>query len=123
MIGEPLHDLVYFIGDKPSAKNLRQNVPFVGTASYKTLLNWIAICDLDITRIRLFNQSDAPFDEEASRFLRDVKVIALGNIAANYLKTTGIEDYFILPHPSPANKAAHKDLTNKLYQCKMYVYS
>lgn len=118
-----LHDIVYFIGDKPSPKNLRPDLPFVGTASYKTLLGWIADANIDVSRVRFFNQSTRPFDGDAQRFLRNIKIVALGKEAAEYLNSTDIKTYFQLPHPSPANQATHKDIKDKLDKCKDYVYS
>ena len=47
--------MIYFIGDKPSKKNIDKNVAFVGTRSYKTLLDWIYRMNLNINKICLFN--------------------------------------------------------------------
>ena len=49
--------MIYFIGDKPSKKNTDKNVAFVGTRSYKTLLDWIYRMNLSINSICLFNHA------------------------------------------------------------------
>jgi len=43
------------VGDSPSASNLNPDVAFVGTASYKRLLGWIAELDIDINDVLLCN--------------------------------------------------------------------
>lgn len=126
-----LHCLVYVVADKPAKDNISPQVPLVGTSSYKRLLTWLGDMDIDITRVRLYNQSDSPFSNLMSRVslnraieLGQIRVIALGQKAANYLKKAGIEQYFLLPHPSGRNR-----LTNdidyvkvKLEHCKNYIY-
>lgn len=126
-----LHSLVYFVADKPTKDNVSSSVPLVGTKSYKTLLNWIGEMDIDITRVRLYNQCDKPFTNILSQLtlnkaieLDQIKVIALGQKAANYLMETGIEEYYILPHPSGLNRQLNKKdfLKDKLGSCKTYIY-
>jgi len=129
MKGE-LHAVVYFIADKPTKKNISKSIPLVGTNSYKTLLNWIADMHLDITRVRIYNQSDRPFDGDSERFLikgvtsGKLKVIALGKKAAEYLQTLDLPDYYALPHPSGLNRQLNdkKKLKETLSQCQSYIY-
>ncbi len=126
-----LHALIYFVADQPSNKNLSPSVPLVGTDSYKTLLEWIGEMSIDITRVRFYNQTDGPFDNAYSKAtlnqavkLEQIKVIALGQKAAGYLNKVGIEEYFVLPHPSGRNRLLNdKELVaNKLGACKRYIY-
>lgn len=126
-----LHCLVYIVADKPSKDNIDPEIPLVGTSSYKRLLGWIGDMDIDITRVRLYNQSNNPFSNSMTRVtlntaieLGQIRVIALGQKAAIYLKKAGIRQYFLLPHPSGRNR-----LTNdinyvklKLEDCKNYIY-
>lgn len=87
--------------------------------------------DLDVTRMRLYNRIDQPFDGISGVSLNlaikknHIKVIALGGEAKKYLLKAGIDEFFILPHPSSANKAKHKPdfLIPKLQQCRDYIYA
>lgn len=126
-----LHPLVYFIADQPGKDNISPDVPLVGTVSYRNLLGWIGIMNLDITRMRLYNQSDSPFDNlftlttlNKAVMLDQIKIIALGTKAKDYLLKIGIEEFFVLPHPSPKNRALNdKDMIReKLGACERYVY-
>lgn len=126
-----LHALVYFVADKPTKENASQDIPLVGTQSYKTLLEWIGEMDIDITRVRLYNQVDEPFSKALSAASlntavksKQIKVVALGQKAANYLLKCGIADYFLLPHPSGRNRLLNDKefLKIKLEACKNYVY-
>jgi len=126
-----LHSIIYFLADKPGKKNLDPSVPLVGTSSYKTLLSWCADMDLDVSRMRMYNQSDAPFDGLSGVSLniaikkKHIKVIALGVEAKKYLLAAGIEEFFCLPHPSPKNLLLNdKDFVDKtLEQCRSYIYN
>src|ERR1700722_9847802 len=106
-----LHPLIYIVADKPAKDNVSPNVPLVGTASYKTLLTWLGSMDVDVSRVRFYNQSDNPFHGFSGVSLNQavktqhIKVIALGKVAMKYLMDVGIDSFFVLPHPSPANKA------------------
>ena len=126
-----LHALVYFIADKPTKGNVSQEIPLVGTQSYKTLLEWIGEMDIDITRVRLYNQTDEPFSNMMAKVslnkaisLKQICVIALGQKAANYLKKAGINNFFILPHPSGRNRLLNDKafVRMKLGACRQYVY-
>lgn len=127
---KPLHPIIYFVADKPSKKNTRPTTPLVGTKSYKTFVNWLADMRIDITRVRLYNQSDKPFDGSASRFLNEgidfgnVKVIALGKAAMEYLNDTGVSEYYALPHPSGLNRQLNdkQKLKETLSACEAYIY-
>ncbi len=106
--------MILFVGDKASKKNKDPNIPFVGTKSYKRLLEWIWRMDLDVTEIILANchhVKEYGFENyyyvETPNMFIDVdeycKVIALGKNAAKYLKECGIEHHE-LPHPSGLNR-------------------
>lgn len=126
-----LHSLVYFVADRPTADNISSVVPLIGTDSYKTLLKWCGEMDVDITRVRLYNQVDGPFDHAMARAtlnqaikLDQIKVIALGQKAATYLMKVGVEEYFVLPHPSGRNRLLNnkKYVNEKLGACRKYIY-
>src|SRR5665213_2208169 len=125
-----LHSMIYFIADKPGKGNLSESVPLVGTSSYKTLLRWCGEMDLDVTRMRMFNQSDKPFEGLSGVSLNlaitkgHIKVIALGGEAKKYLLKAGIEEFFVLPHPSGRNRLLNdeKFVKKTLEQCRDYIY-
>lgn len=125
-----LHSLVYVVADKPTKSNLSEKVPLVGTKSYKTFLSWLADMDIDITRVRMYNQCDNPFPGFSADSLNraieadHTKVIALGNNAMNYLLKVGVEEFFLLPHPSGRNLKLNdpKFVKATLSQCRRYIY-
>lgn len=126
-----LHPLVYFIADKPTKENLSPKIPLVGTKSYRTLLGWCGEMNVDVSRVRMFNQSDKPFNgignvsslNQATE-LGHIRVVALGNKAFNYLLKVGVNEFFVLPHPSGRNRQLNnkKFVQEKLDQCRDYIY-
>jgi uracil-DNA glycosylase len=122
--GEHMH--IIFVGDKPSKRNLNQNIPFVGTRSYATLLSWIAKMDVSIQNIKIINSTDNLAEIDVKSYsVSGGAVIALGQNAEDYIKQIGITDYFRLPHPSGLNRQINDKthLRNMLYECKKYIYS
>lgn len=125
-----LHSLVYFVADKPAKGNLSPKIPLVGTASYKTLLNWCGSMNIDVTRVRMFNQCDNPFPQYGIHSLNiaiqqnHIKVVALGGAAQKYLLKAGVNEFYVLPHPSPKNRKLNdaKFIKNTLNQCREYIY-
>lgn len=131
MLNKHLHPLTYFIADRPTKDNLSPEVALVGTKSYRTLLSWIGMMNVDITRVRLYNQVDDPFGNIMSKVslnqaiaLKQICVIALGQKAATYLKKAGISNYFTLMHPSGKSRLLNnkKFVTLQLEACKQYIY-
>lgn len=124
------HGMVYFIADQPGKENIDPAIPLVGTKSYKTFLSWCAEMDVDVQKIRLFNQSDDPFSGLSGMNLKraidlgHIKVIALGKKALNYLIQVDLEEFYALPHPSGLNRALNhrKKLKETLGQCRSYLY-
>lgn len=122
--------MIYFVADKPTKENLSLTVPLVGTSSYRTLLKWCGDMDVDVSRVRMYNQSDKPFEGmsgisvNTAIEINHIKVIALGNAAKKYLLKVGIKEFFILPHPSGRNRKLNdKDFVKKtLEQCRDYIY-
>lgn len=127
-----LHSLVYFVADAPTKDNVSPNVALVGTSSYKNLLTWIGEMNVDITRVRMYNQVDKPFDHpmtistlNKAVLLDQIKVIALGQKAADYLMDSGVKVFYMLPHPSPKNRVLNdkKALKENLGACKNFIYN
>ena len=126
-----LHPLVYVVADKPTKDNVSQEVPLVGTRSYRTLLEWLGLMDIDISRVRLYNQVDNPFSNVMAKTslnraieLKQIAVVALGQKAATYLKKAGINNFFIMIHPSGRNRLLNDPefVKLKLDACKRYIY-
>ncbi len=121
--------MILIVGDKPSKKNKDKNVPFVGTISYKTLLEWLYKMNIDISRVQLGNASDISinkYNEAYTHFgLFQYKyVIALGEVASKFLTSKEI-DHFKLPHPSGLNRQNNnkKLLESKLKECEEWLNS
>lgn len=127
-----LHSPVIFIGDRPNPKkNLSMDVPFVGTKSYKILLEWIYRMDVDISKVVMMNA----FDVLGTRLLTlrpqkaYPKVIVLGENADNAWRSAcntlarNIPS-FKLPHPSGLNRELNdkKKLSEALAKCRAFIY-
>lgn len=116
---------IIFVGDKPSSKNVSDKIPFVGTQSYKTLLNWIWKMDIDVTDVMIVNKSSIPawflVADDESRLYRHTYV-ALGNEAAKILQEYKL-DHFKLPHPSGLNRQINDKafIDSELEKCKNYI--
>lgn len=125
-----LHPMLYIVADKPGKDNLDPAVPLVGTRSYRTLLTWLGSMDVDVTRVRFYNQSDDPFRGYSGQSLNQaihhnhIRVLALGVKAKNYLLKSNIEEFFALPHPSSRNLVTNdkKYVKTVLEQCRSYIY-
>lgn len=103
---------VVFIGDSPSKSNIDPDLAFVGTKSYKKLLEWIWHLDLSVNNIEMFNKDFAPIIEDG----KYDKIIALGVNASKELDKYGVK-HFKLPHPSGLNRL----LNDKKYVDKIIV--
>jgi len=102
--------MIIFVGDKPSKHNISKDIPFVGTKSYKRLLEWIWQLDIDVTDIFLANtqhvtrgKSDWRPDVQTLNSYMEIQeedsVVALGTAASKALGKLSIP-HFKLPHPS-----------------------
>lgn len=114
-----LHPYVLFVGDRPTPDNLNIYVPFVGSKSYKRLLEWLYEMDIDITRVGMVNSVHA---RKADLKVSD-RVVALGKIAGEFVREVR-PDAFVLPHPSGRNRLINnkKALSVVLEDCKKYIY-
>ena len=125
--------MVIIVGDKPSSKNIDSAIAFVGTTSYKKLLEWIYELDLDINNVVLCNKDQfssyeyiKAYKVETKNLLVEVdetdKIIALGKNAAKYLNELKVS-YFELPHPSGLNRKLNdrKKITEILKNCKEWL--
>lgn len=124
--------MVIFIGDKPSRKNLNPNIPFVGTQSYKKLLEWIWYLDVDINSVKVTNSDNWDRDSLLGSYMFGHKIVILGNNAEKKIlqklsQLTSLNqpiDYFKLPHPSGLNRKLNdkKWLQKELNKCKKYLH-
>lgn len=128
--------MIFIIGDQPSAKNLDPEVPFVGTASYKRLLEWIGRLDINITDTVLCNtenvkksrpdwRPDVNLKGYTTEILEHDVVITLGEKAREYVeKELDIKVYYPLPHPSGRNRKLNdKKYINKVLKgCKIWLH-
>jgi len=121
--------MIIFVGDKPSAKNIDPDVPFVGTQSYKTLLGWIWKLDVNINDVTMTNIPDS--HDELMAFAEHAvgsnnKVVTLGENASTFVKEFRCYpelDCFKLPHPSPKNRVLNnkKYVKSQLLKCKEWL--
>lgn len=124
--------MIIFVGDQPSSKNIDARIPFVGTVSYKRLLEWCYKMDIDVTDVIIVNRNGIrPYGTSFVEFCgncvsvdyqHEDKVIALGEKAAEALSKVPVS-YFTLPHPSGRNRKLNdKRYVNKvLKQCKEWL--
>lgn len=118
------------VGARPSSLNKSEDVPFVGTPSYRHLCRWIPYLDIDINRLTLMNTTSPMFEIDMRRAMFDVydeevRVIALGAEAYTAIKKIfkrnqqfyQVEDEQLdnrvirIAHPSPHNYPK-KDFVN-----------
>lgn len=115
---------IIFVGDKPSKKNISQSVPFVGTQSYKVLLDWIWRMDIDITSVIMTNRDSLYTCGGTSMgsIFRTHTFIALGSAASEELDKLNIS-HFKLPHPSPKNRKLNDKffVTSQLNLCRIWL--
>jgi uracil-DNA glycosylase len=123
--------MIIILGDRPSRKNLDKSIAFVGTKSYKKLLEWIYNLDIDINdsvlcNINQIKQYDfAPSTgyietkNLSAEYCEDDQFIVLGRNAEKVAKRLGV-NYFYLPHPSGLNRKLNSEeyVKNILKECR-----
>jgi len=109
--------MIVFVGDKPSKKNKRPDVAFVGTPSYANLMNWIGRMQIHWQGFRIINRHQV-----SSYYNTGDQYIALGNEAEKTLKSYKIP-HFKLPHPSPKNRLLNSKyfVSTRLNKCKEWL--
>ena len=117
--------MIYFIGDKPSKCNIDPQVAFVGTRSYKTLLDWIYRMNLSINQICLFNVDEFTNLVNYKKTLpihEHDQIVALGREASRALDKA-IIPHLRIPHPSGLNRKLNdpREVNRFLKECKEYV--
>ena len=120
--------MIIFVGDKPSSKNIDPKVPFVGTQSYKRLLEWIWEMNISVTDVVLCNTSniDERGNIELPLFSTSIDagdhVVALGKNAEKFLRDNRIP-FYPMPHPSGLNRQNNdkKFIKQKLKECKEWL--
>ena len=117
--------MIYFIGDKPSKCNIDPKAAYIGTRSYKTLLDWIYRMNLSINSICLYNVDDflrLTGDDKIISIHEHDQIVALGKEASIALNKA-IIPHLRIPHPSGLNRKLNDpQFVNKfLKECKHYV--
>ena len=127
--------MIFFVGDKPSKQNKDPGIAFVGTKSYKVLMDWIVKMDISVTDVVLVNKDQVKpynfpgaWEFTTKTFSGDINpeygdvVIALGNKASEYLSSIELS-HFKLPHPSGRNRKINDKqwLNKELKQCKEWL--
>ena len=125
MVTPKERSVIYFIGDKPSKCNIDPQVAFVGTRSYKTLLEWIHRMNLSINNICLFNADDfiRKVNKDETLIIHEHdQIVALGREASNALDKA-ILPHLRIPHPSGLNRKLNdpREVNRFLKECKEYV--
>lgn len=116
---------IIFVGDKPSNKNFRKDIPFWGTKSYTKLLSWIGELQIHLDDVAVINR-DAAYESTHPWYRgavlecgmsERVFYVALGDKAEAELKkwTPFKENYYKLDHPSGLNRK----LNDKQYEKEM----
>ena len=122
-----IHQQVLFISDRPNVqKNVSHDVAFVGTSSYKTLLEWIYKMQLDLNVVEVINAYDIQGNPRSvPSDIKKYKVVALGDEAATACQKVPGLTYFKLPHPSGLNRKLNdvKTLNERLAKCKKFIYA
>jgi len=120
--------MIIFVGDKPSAKNYNQSIPFMGTESYVTLMGWIGKMQVYFNGFDIINK-----DELESRMSSSNKnkYVLLGNEAEKvFNELTKMPHFwerknsaFKLPHPSGLNRKLNdkKWLNKELNKCRRWL--
>ncbi len=112
--------MIYFIGDKPPKCNINPEVAFVGTSSYKILLEWIYKMNLSINNIKIYNINTF-VNEIQDKIEEDDQIIALGVDTSEILFNYNLP-HFKLPHPHHLGRSL-KDvrlINTFLKECKEY---
>ena len=118
--------MIIFVGDEPSKHNIDPKVPFVGTNSYKILLDWICRMNIDISQVYLCNRISEDLSfwyHQYKQNSRCIRFVCLGEKADNKLRLDEIEIRFKLPHPSGLNRKLNDKewLEEQLAACKEWL--
>ena len=118
-----LHAPVLFLFDRPNpAKNFSMEIPLVGTKEYKTLLNWVAFMNLDITHCSMHFRSCEPRFWEISN---EYRIVALDPATAGYHHELNEERLAVIRFfelPPPGSDVDKKKLTSLLIRCREFIY-
>lgn len=126
--------MIVFVGKEPSKKNKDPRIPFVGTKSYKRLLEWIYRLDIDLNEVHVCNLEHLKNCSNSKSFYIDLpnifvdlefdkdKIIALGKDVSNRLNKLNLNHYSI-DHPSGLNRKLNdkKYVEKMLKSCKIWL--
>lgn len=116
--------MILLVGDESSSDQETPKVPFVGTPTYKTVLDWIYRMNVNVSDVILWNQSYG--DHIVYRVRRQhggsIKIVALGKKVHEHLDSIGVQ-HFHLPHPSGVNRVLNDKefVKEQLAQCGEYL--
>lgn len=104
---------IIFVGDRPSAKNIDPQVPFIGTQSGKRLRKWIAMISTELAvfdiepKFHFTNSHNKEELEKLKTICQDSPgylIVTLGNNATKAVTTKLGLRVWKLGHPSPRNR-------------------
>lgn len=111
---------IIFVGDEHNTKNFQKKIAFVGSKSYKKLLDWVYQLDLQTNQVDFVNQCNI---DDATELMHDhIKIVALGNKAARHCDRLGLQ-FFKMPHPSGCNRILNDKVIEKklLQECYKWI--
>lgn len=92
---------VVFVGDKPSSKNLSEDIPFVGANCFEKFVGFIKRINPDYY-LALNSETERELREIEGLIQGGFKVVCLGQVAATRLRDRAIP-HMVLPHPNGRN--------------------
>lgn len=114
---------VVFIGDKPSSKNLSEDIPFVGANCFERFVSFIKRINPDYY-LALNSETERELQEIETLVEGGFKVVCMGKVAAIRLRDRSIP-HMTLPHPSGRNLQVNDEqkVNSMLEEAWIYVRS
>jgi len=117
--------MVVFVGDKPSRLNDDPEIAFIGTPSYRNLLEWIVKMKIgSFTMVNSYTHEDSVKICRLWNVRKERKFVfvSLGVNAGKRLERMRIK-HFKLPHPSPRNRMLNDkaNIDFQLEKCYLYL--
>lgn len=114
---------VIFVGDKPSTKNVSEDIPFVGASCFNRLVSWIKRINPDYY-VCLNSETNRELSDIEVLSQEGFRVIAFGTQACVRLRDRGISHMY-MPHPSGRNLMTNDEelISKALEEAWIYVRS